>query len=49
MVAIHQTAYLRLKKDLKPEEFGDEYTPTTKENDLRGVIHSELAAPIWVW
>lgn len=28
MVAIHQTAYPRLKKDLKPEELGDVYTPT---------------------
>lgn len=32
MVATHQTAYPRLKKDLKPEELGDVYG---KEIDKR--------------
>tara|TARA_R110001599_G_scaffold264269_1_gene464874 strand:+ start:13347 stop:16328 length:2982 start_codon:yes stop_codon:yes gene_type:complete len=31
MVAIHQTAYPRLKKDLKPEALGDVYTPSSAE------------------
>src|SRR5690606_24802427 len=31
MVAIHQTAYPRIKKELRPEDLGDIYTPNSSD------------------
>jgi len=43
MVAVYQTAYPRLKKDLKPEELGDVYTPTVAEKSFARK-HSQRAS-----